>query len=320
MAEREAARERAAAAAPWAERGYTILEVDPESQMLDPTGYVHLHDLVTDTGDPATVTHTEADPARWAVWITEDEDGTVTVTATGEVIDPSAVDWDTEGDDDATPTEGCYHVNQIEVVPSWQADYYTLDPAASGLVPVQAAVERAANNADAEVTAAARFAQAEAEQKEKDRENRRQTIRFNKLGQAALEARREWLTGYLTRKTPPPSAAGFVFTALAADPYLLTQNNAQKIAAELLGIDETRFHGERVVDLAGTSSGPRNQVLVLALVLGAFEARTPKDAWKGWFSASTSRYLHFLAEIGHSLTEIEEVMAGDRAPKDVSID
>ena len=48
--------------------------------------------------------------------------------------------------------------------------------------------------------------------------------------------------------------------------------------AELLGVDSGQAVGKLVADLPANGDG-RAQVIMLALVLGALESRTPKDAW-----------------------------------------
>lgn len=54
-------------------------------------------------------------------------------------------------------------------------------------------------------------------------------------------------------------------------------------------------------------------MLILALVLGAYEARTTKDAWRGgYYTRDVPTYLRFLGENGHALAPIEELTAGLR--------
>jgi ParB family chromosome partitioning protein len=73
-----------------------------------------------------------------------------------------------------------------------------------------------------------------------------------------------------------------------------------------------------VAKLAGTlpANGDwRAQVLTLVLVLGALEARTPKDAWRnatpGWtHRVSSAEYLRWLAGNGYTLAAVEEIVTG----------
>ena len=67
---------------------------------------------------------------------------------------------------------------------------------------------------------------AQAERAEAEKRERRQVLALNKLGDAALGVRREFLKKLLARKTPPKGAAIFIADCLARDSYLLTNHNA----------------------------------------------------------------------------------------------
>jgi ParB family transcriptional regulator, chromosome partitioning protein len=134
--------------------------------------------------------------------------------------------------------------------------------------PTEGAVEL-----DAQSREAARQ-QAEAEKRE-----RRKVLALNKLGEAAMRVRREFLTKLVARKTPPKGAAVFVADCLARDSYLLTHHNAEATTAKPLGVDSTATLGKRLSELTASGDG-RAQVITLALVLGTLEVRTPKDAWR----------------------------------------
>lgn len=103
----------------------------------------------------------------------------------------------------------------------------------------EAAQAAAQRRAEAERVAAQQRVEAErvaAERREQEREAARRVRELNKQGQAALEARREYVTGYLARKTLPPLAAMFIAESLADEPGLLSEYNADRTAHELLGI------------------------------------------------------------------------------------
>lgn len=73
-------------------------------------------------------------------------------------------------------------------------------------------------------------------------------------------------------KTAPKGAAIFVADCLARDGYLLTNHNAADTIADLLGFDGA----QSVTKVGATLSAggdARAQVITLALVLGALEAR-----------------------------------------------
>jgi ParB family transcriptional regulator, chromosome partitioning protein len=120
-----------------------------------------------------------------------------------------------------------------------------------------------------------------------------------------------------------------VADCLARDSYLLTQHNRDEVTAELLGIDAAAVH-KTVSDLPEGSDN-RALVIALALVLGALEARTGKDAWRHpapvrdpgdhriyyGHSVTSGDYLRFLAANGYPLSAVETVVTGGRTADEV---
>ncbi|WP_370185369.1 hypothetical protein [Rhodococcus wratislaviensis] len=170
--------ERAAAAQPHLDKGYTILAEEPQYGTD-----VLLADLVTSDGSEVTAAHTETDPARWAVWLSKDE--RYFDTDTGEEVDGEEVDWSTENHPDATPYEGHRHANTVQTRQVWTPEYVCLDldGAAVALSPVLAAARTATEGEGTEDDAAAAL-RMEAESKERQRKERRQVRELNK--QAAV--------------------------------------------------------------------------------------------------------------------------------------
>jgi ParB family transcriptional regulator, chromosome partitioning protein len=154
---------------------------------------------------------------------------------------------------------------------------------------------------------------AEDERAEAEKRERRKVLALNKLGDAAMLVRREFVTKLLTRKTPPKGAAIFVARVLARDSYLLTHHNALDTTAALLGLESAEAVAKLVSELPATGDG-RAQVLTLALVLGALESRTPKDAWRtstpSWnHHVGSAEYLGWLADNNdYPLAPVEEVV------------
>ena len=70
-------------------------------------------------------------------------------------------------------------------------------------------------------------------------------------------------------------------------------------------------------DLPANGDG-RAQMITLALVLGALEARTPKDAWRNTSTPSWSHhvgsaeYLRWLEAQDYPLSAVEEVITGGK--------
>jgi ParB family chromosome partitioning protein len=162
---------------------------------------------------------------------------------------------------------------------------------------------------------------ADAEDAEATKRERRKVLALNKLGDAAMLVRRDFVKKLLTRKTPPKGAAIFVAGCLARDSYLLTNQNALDTTAALLGVDNADAVTTIVAGLSANGDG-RAQVLTLALVLGALEARTPKDAWRNAVPAwvhhvSSADYLRWLADNDYPLAPVEEAITGARTADEV---
>jgi ParB family chromosome partitioning protein len=119
-------------------------------------------------------------------------------------------------------------------------------------------------------------ARREAEAAEAAKRERRKVLALNKLGAAAAIVRRDYVRKLLARKAPPKGAAVFIAECLARDKFLLQENHGDDTAAELLGLGKSTGIRELIKNLGATGDA-RAQVITLALVLGALEARTPKD-------------------------------------------
>lgn len=321
--ERVTTQARTHAAQPLADKGFTILEQRPDS--WDPA-CIPLHHLLTAEGDEADDTAV-SDPAHWAVFLVEDT--ALCDVETGEVVDEQSVDWETEDQPDATPAEGLRHANTVTDKEVFTPDYYCLDYRSVALTPQSWFARQAglvdtdtgeAVDLDDEAREAARQ-QAALEKSDTEKRERRKVLALNKLGDAALGVRREFVKKLLTRKTPPKGAGLFVADCLARDSALLTNNNALDTTAELLGVDSGQAVAKLVADLPATGDG-RAQVVTLALVLGALESRTPKDAWRnntGWWGhhVGSSEYLRWLADNDYPLAPVEEVVTKAKSADDV---
>lgn len=308
----------AKAATEYIEQGFTVLDERP--WWSDPA-YVPAHHLSTADGQSVEGREVE-NPAHWAVYLCEDTE--IVDTETGEPIDEETVDWGTEDDPEATPAEGLRHANTVTGALVFLPHYYCIDHDAAGLTVDEgfarrAGMSTAVSSDDAEADAdAAAAAKAEAEASET--RERRKVLALNKLGAAAQIVRREFVTKLLVRKTPPKGAAVFVADCLARDVHLLTYNKAAKTAAELLGVDGGVLGLRNMTGALNTGADARAQVVALGLVLGALEAKTAKDAWRGtgsWGGVTSRDYLRFLAEQSYALAAVEDVITGARTADDV---
>lgn len=314
---------RAEVAPTYSDKGFTLLEQRPDS--WDPA-CIPLHHLVTAGGEEAdddAVTH----PAHWGVLLVEDT--AWCDVETGEVIDEESVDWETEDQPDAEPAEGMRHANTVTEAQVFTPDYYCLDYRAAGLTPQSWFARQAglvdtdtgeAVDLDDEAREAARQ-QAAIERAETEKRERRKVLALNKLGDAALGVRRDFVKKLLARKTPPKGAGLFVADCLARDSALLTNNNALDTTAELLGVDSGQAVAKLVADLSANGDA-RAQVITLGLVLGALESRTPKDAWRnngGWWGhhVGGAEYLRWLADNDYPLAPVEEVVTKAKSADEV---
>lgn len=329
--QRESIARLAAGEQEWRDKGYTVLTEAPASWDPDFVGW----DYLLKDGEPLAE-DAEIDPKYWAVVLWEDT--VLSDKETGEVINELQVDWDTQDDPEAVPEEGKRHADSVAeseaVVPEF---YYCTDLAGAGLsanerflrFSGQAAQQGDPGNVDRVDDIGPVLTEDKAEA---DKRERRMVLALNKLGDAALEVRREFLKTLLSRKTPPKGAAIFVAGRLAGDPHLLSDYKADEVTAELLGAEYAEGSGyqyqvgkttrgvAKLVEALPETGDSRAQVITLGLVLGALEARTTKDSWrKGkWDQDRTLKpYLEFLVANGYELAPVEQVMIGKRKPAKV---
>ncbi|MFD4432595.1 ParB/RepB/Spo0J family partition protein [Nocardia sp. NPDC058497] len=337
--DRAARRTYFAAALPWAEAGFGVLDDYPSNSGSD-TELLHVGELVDADGHSVDLDRLAAEDG-WLVWI--ERSGTlVTVDReTGAVVDEATVDWQTRHEPAREPTEGRRHAREVTQRKDWQADYFLPSDklATTGLQLLRDFVDTTAatghgvgvegqredvvdpvEEAAARDEITARRAQQEAEaaqrREQEQLENRRERV-LNKQAVAAMDVRHEFVTGLLARKTPPPEAAKFVAETLLGQPGILDEFNALETAAGLIGGAGTWRHDlQKMVEAAKPA---RCNVIVLGLVLGALEKRTSKDSWRS-SDAAVKRYLRFLQETGHTLVPVELAALGDIDYKDIDFD
>lgn len=290
-----------AAADAWTARGYQVLDSYPSYD----SGLVPLGQLITADGASldldSGVALAEANPAIWAIILTEDA---VFTDAAGNRIDESLIDWSTEDNPEAIPGEGMVTaVGVVETEEYVPANYFCSDPQAAGLTVAErfsklAAASAATGGGQVQTTQ-------DLEAKAKAKAERRRVIEMNKAGDAAEIARREFIKGMLKRKTPVKGAMVFVAEIITRHgASLLGSHRGDEIASELLGAEV------RSGVLLDHATDARAEVVLLGLTLGGLESWTPKSAWRGPGDASKA-YLRFLAENGYGLSPAEQVVVGD---------
>lgn len=313
--EREYEKRRAVAAAEYIAKGYAVLDRYPGWQNQE---YVAMHHLRTDADEIPTAAAVK-DPAHWAALLTEEQ--AYFDKETGEPVDVDDIDGDTEDDPTLEPEEGLRHFNTVEVRSVFQPEWYCRDVAGAGLKLAPSMRGRGGVPKD-------NSPEAEAQRQEAERRERRKVLVLNRLGEAAAIVRREYVTKLLARKTPPKGTATFTAYCMTRDHYILTQNNGDSTAAELLGVKSSREVRDLVSDPAKNVDA-RAQVVTLALVLGALEARCSKDAWRNARAGITGgaihntntigsdTYLQFLVDTGYTPAEVEKVILGERTADDL---
>ncbi|MDY6811506.1 MAG: ParB N-terminal domain-containing protein [Actinomycetota bacterium] len=179
-------------------------------------------------------------------------------------------------------------------------------------------------------SSAATSGEVSAAEKEAQKQVRRRVRVLNAASVTAREVRIEKLTAWLARKTLPkgsaPTVATFIATSMHAHHDMFgansMQGNAAEIAATILGGDPAEL-------LEQASTADRAQIIGLGIALAAREAHMWKDAWRnvtdrdylGSYVRARADYLRFLVEVtGYTLSDVEQVIAGDTDAADVPLD
>ncbi|OZC83449.1 hypothetical protein CH282_15985 [Rhodococcus sp. 06-418-1B] len=308
------------AAAEYTARGFALIHDEPSTN----TGqWFSLADLRTSGGDPVPADTPEQAPHLWHVYV--HTPGLVWVDKkTRAEVDESDIDFDTEGDETAEADEGMVHFESVEEIRRWHFEFFlrrdNLDETGLAVAPAAAALiagEDQEQGSDDGLTAAQRAAAgAEAERVERERADRRKVKALNRAGAAATELRRAFLTGLLAGKSAPKNATKWMIGVLAVHGDVFTESKCAERYAEVMNTPLAT-----AADKAENASPARAEVLLLARVLTAYEARLtgPQDSKDYWRFASKhyrgmvgiDSYLTFLADAGQALTSVEQAAIGN---------
>jgi len=336
--DRRETRSRLQASLLYAALGFGILTAEPGA---DEGGarFLPVQAVETGTGEPVGEELIRSQANLWVVWVEVQENADLIDQQTGELIDPGTVDPETERDGQAQPAAGLRHANSVTRRDRWTPSYYLLADRLpeSGLHvrPVELPDTEADASTPDSVEGASRAerarqdAAAAAAQRELDRLERRRVRELNKHALGAADRRGEFLVRLLRRAKPPAQAAAFVAESLVRYPDLLNSPGAPEKARELLGAPG---FGEEQATAAGAASAQRAQVIVLGLVLAAFESMIDKSFWRTPYGRHP-RYLKFLAETARqiaernkdenedfTLSEVEQAAAGLIDYRDIDLD
>ncbi|WP_280463157.1 ParB/RepB/Spo0J family partition protein [Nocardia carnea] len=297
------------AALPWAAYGFGVLTREPETSSAE-AAYIPDELLAGAAGEPVSESTILADAGRWVVYLTVEENGLLVDTTTGEIVDYDAVDWNTDGDSEATPADGHRHAGTVEYRDRWYPHYYLPTARLSG-----SGLHRLTDPA-AEVAEHTRLAadQAVAAREAATRE-RRMVRELNRRGKAAKDRRLDLLPKLVAKATAPTGAAAFVARARAhrLDPKPLA------LVTELLGLS-----GSRDALLAAIDEASENRAVTIsvAIELAVHETDIDKTLWRHP-TAATGRYLRFLDAVGDAyefgLVDVEHAALGDVKPADIDL-
>lgn len=198
---------------------------------------------------------------------------------------PDTDDGDTDDDgDEGEDGEGGY----VEPVQVYVTRWVVTDLAASGLR------RRGPSPLGASGSDGSQESEAQAEAR---REERRRVIANNKAWASAETVRREWLTGFLTRRTAPKGAESLICEAVVTGQHTLRQAMEQRhpMLFRLLGIDTPPGHYYRAGEnechtIATKATTPQAATMTaLAAVLAAWEDSTGKHTWRNRSEWDTPR-------------------------------
>lgn len=157
---------------------------------------------------------------------------------------------------------------------------------------------------------------AEEARKQAETEERRRVIRLNKEWKSAEVVRRNFLTQFLTRKTPPKGASVFVADQIARRIYEFKYalEHGHRLAVELFGLTASEGHAwradiEALTKALDRASETRAQVITLGLLLASIESRTDTHTWRR-VDPTVVAYFAFLVEQGYPLSEVEAIAIG----------
>lgn len=166
---------------------------------------------------------------------------------------------------------------------------------------------------------------APAKSAEEQTAERRRVLAGNRAWKASTSVRQDWLRNeLLARSKPPAGALAFLAAAIARrdDPVRYAMERGHDMARDLLGIGRAEpqpglYSAHEIADAMDGAGEPRATVMLLAVVLGAFEQRAadPQFNWrtpKGGYAKDAARYLAQLEAWGYFPSDIERaVMNGE---------
>ena len=130
--------------------------------------------------------------------------------------------------------------------------------------------------------------------------------------------RREWLAGFVTRKSAPKAAESLICEAVVVGHYSLTKamEHRHPMLFDLLGTERSAGYfgagAQECRDLAKKPTTPKAATMTtLAAVMAAWEASIGKHSWRNP-TAWDARVLGALIEWGYQPSDVESLLLGDQ--------
>lgn len=142
-------------------------------------------------------------------------------------------------------------------------------------------------------------------------------IANNKAWASAETVRREWLAGFVARKTAPKGAEALICEAVVTGHHSLSKamDHRHPMLFTLLGVEPpTGYYGaghdecRKIATKASTSKAAT--MTTLAAVVAAWEDTTGKHSWRNP-TAWDARVLGALAGWGYQPSEVERILLGE---------
>ncbi|WP_307799737.1 ParB/RepB/Spo0J family partition protein [Micromonospora antibiotica] len=142
---------------------------------------------------------------------------------------------------------------------------------------------------------------------EQEKAERRRVIENNKAMDIANTVRREWLTTFLTAKTPPKGTAKLLAEALADSGYILSTwiNGGRRMLDELLYPGKAKRAGMKRVPARGNDG--RYAVISLAAIAAANESGISRSSWRV-ADPGVANWLRWCVTNGFQLSEVEQLI------------
>ena len=216
-------------------------------------------------------------------------------------------EWEYPGTGDEDDPD---HEEVADAVRVFVPEWIVPDPPAAGLHHMYD--DKSAPGSDTE-------AESEAE-REAGRVERRRVIEHNKAWRSAESVRREWLRGFIGRKSVPTGAEALICEAVVGCDHHLAKglDKRHPLLRSLLGEDEDGFY-ESAAACARMATGPKTPkaltVRTLAAVLAAWEDTAGVHTWRNpteW----DAQVMGALIGWGYEASDVERILIGEEPATD----